>query len=492
MRTAGRFAIELLGNPRFSNARRLVAFLNGKTSVFPTPFLSDSRRPPFTSFMCGRRESDPRLLLGRQPYYHYTTSALIIFKIQLHQIVAERKTSGNERAKIYYLMLAKLFTFIIGILGIISATITPAAPKSPPAQISTDAVPVASNLYEATTSRNTPKNAAPTPSPQKQKASPRKSTQTKTVAPSNPIQNTATTAQSAATATTSAATVDLETVNLAARNALVNIFCTSKTSGSFNALSGSGVIIDPRGIILTTAHVAQYLLLKDYSEPDFLTCVGRTGSPAYPTYNLKLFYISEQWVKDNYKNIINPDPTGTGENDFALLQIAGSANTDPLPATFPYMPADESETAIEQGAPVVVVAYPAGFLGGVVIQRDLYLASTVVPIGERYTFDSGSLDVFSLGGSPLAQRGSSGGPVISSAGKVIGIIVTSTDATSTAARNLDAISLAHVSRELAKETTLSLPELLQSDIVSFSKNFDSQIRPVLQGLFFDALGGKNS
>src|SRR5204863_227983 len=36
----GRFAISLFGNPRFSNVRRLSAFLHGKEHSFPTPICS--------------------------------------------------------------------------------------------------------------------------------------------------------------------------------------------------------------------------------------------------------------------------------------------------------------------------------------------------------------------------------------------------------------------------------------------------------------------
>ena len=69
-----------------------------------------------------------------------------------------------------------------------------------------------------------------------------------------------------------------DAVNQEARAALVNILCET-SSGSLHPVSGSGVIIDPRGVILTNAHVAQYVLLA--SQPNVgLTCMIRTGSPA--------------------------------------------------------------------------------------------------------------------------------------------------------------------------------------------------------------------
>src|SRR3989344_1157804 len=51
-----------------------------------------------------------------------------------------------------------------------------------------------------------------------------------------------------------------DVINERARPTLVNILCGAR-SGTFRPISASGVIIDPRGVILTNAHVAQYFLL---------------------------------------------------------------------------------------------------------------------------------------------------------------------------------------------------------------------------------------
>src|SRR5581483_7670669 len=71
-----------------------------------------------------------------------------------------------------------------------------------------------------------------------------------------------------------------ETVNATLRSSLVNILCTTVGGGLFRPISGSGVIIDTRGVILTNAHVAQFFLLKDYPFKNNIQCVVRTGSPA--------------------------------------------------------------------------------------------------------------------------------------------------------------------------------------------------------------------
>src|SRR3989344_8595044 len=52
--------------------------------------------------------------------------------------------------------------------------------------------------------------------------------------------------------------VSFDEINRKTREALVNIICTSRRGGAFNLISGSGVVIDPRGVILTNAHLGQY------------------------------------------------------------------------------------------------------------------------------------------------------------------------------------------------------------------------------------------
>lgn len=288
------------------------------------------------------------------------------------------------------------------------------------------------------------------------------------------------------------APANFETINQLARLAMVNIFCTSPSGGLFKPLSASGVIIDPRGVILTNAHVAQYLLLNRYHGREFLNCVARVGSPATPAYTLSLLHISPAWVRENYKSITSQRPMGTGENDFALLTIASSTNPEiSLPKTFPFLSFDASEEDIDTGKQALIAGYPAGFLGGIAIQRDLYAVSSIVSIGRLFTFRDGALDIFSLGGSPLAQRGSSGGGAIGESGKLLGIIVTSTDAEETDLRDLDAISIAHVGRSLFAETGFTLDSLLASDLGAFGERFRSDTLPGLAKLLSDELDSAN-
>src|SRR3989344_2224120 len=81
-------------------------------------------------------------------------------------------------------------------------------------------------------------------------------------------------------ATQSSPALSPEQINANARAALVNVLCVTKIGGPFAPISGSGVIVDSRGVVLTNAHVGQFFLLRDFRERGFIDCVVRTGSPA--------------------------------------------------------------------------------------------------------------------------------------------------------------------------------------------------------------------
>ena len=48
--------------------------------------------------------------------------------------------------------------------------------------------------------------------------------------------------------------------------ALVNVYCTYTTESSVRTTTGTGFFVNPDGVILTNAHVAQFLLLEDVFE----------------------------------------------------------------------------------------------------------------------------------------------------------------------------------------------------------------------------------
>jgi hypothetical protein len=269
-------------------------------------------------------------------------------------------------------------------------------------------------------------------------------------------------------------------INASVRDAVVNIICTTENGGTLDPISGSGVVIDQSGVILTNAHVAEYLLLQNYLTPGYIDCVARTGSPARNTYTLELLYLSPQWIDANADTIVENDPTGTGEHDFAMFLITG--RTDPsqkVTPPIPYLNPNVSDPSDNEG--VLVAAYPAGFLGGISVVKDLYSASAVTTVQKIFTFDQteNTADLISVGGTVVAQKGSSGGAVVDGNGNLIGLIVTSTEAEATDDRDLRAITLGHINRDLKKYAGISLGALLNSDLPAFAAKFNATIAPTL-------------
>ncbi len=254
-----------------------------------------------------------------------------------------------------------------------------------------------------------------------------------------------------------APTISLTELNKKVRNTVVNIFCTTKTGGSLNPITGSGVIVSPKGIILTNAHIGQYFLLENSPEAGSLNCIIRNGDIAQPAYDAQLIYISSLWVEKNAPNIIQQEAKGTGENDYSFLLINKSIFAGKeLPQTFDFSEPNLDFNILPFNFQALLASYPAGFLGGIAIQKDLWLTSTFAPITALYTFATTgptTLDIFSLGGNINAQAGSSGGAVIDTRdGKLLGIITTSSEATTTSGRILNAITLPHIRHSFEKYT----------------------------------------
>jgi len=274
-------------------------------------------------------------------------------------------------------------------------------------------------------------------------------------------------------------TEPISNLNETVRGALVNILCTTAGSGPLNPISASGVIIDPRGVILTNAHVAQYFLLKDYSSPDFITCIARTGSPAKPAYNLELLFISPSWIADNAQKIDDETPKGNGEHDYALLRITGfiAAPDKGAPSQFPHL--SVALDAPKVGDAMLVAGYPAGFLGGAIIQKELYAASANATVQELYTFDTTTPDLFSIGGSVVAQQGSSGGAVARQDGALVGLITTSSQGETTGDRDLRALSTEYIIRSFESERGISLANYLGRNLSIEHDLFMSSTAPLL-------------
>ncbi len=280
--------------------------------------------------------------------------------------------------------------------------------------------------------------------------------------------------------------------NTTVRSSIVNIIC-STSGGSLNPISASGVVIDPRGIIITNAHVAQYFLLEDYPALGTIECIARTGSPAKPAYTLDLLFISPSWIVDNAQKIDDIRPTGNGAHDYALVQVTGfiAAPDIPVPPQFTYIPLITDAPRTNDS--VLLAGYPAGFLGGLTIQKELYAASAPAKVRQLFTFETVTADLFSIGGSIVAQQGSSGGAVAientksPSGAALLGLIVTSSDAPSTDGRDLRALSTEYIIRDFAEERGIPLAQYLARDLNQERALFSLTTAPTLSAALVSVL-----
>ena len=277
--------------------------------------------------------------------------------------------------------------------------------------------------------------------------------------------------------------------NTVLRGSLVNILCTTSAGGYSRPISGSGVMISAKGVVLTNAHVAQFFLLRDYLRPDNVDCVIRTGNHATPQYHATLLYLPPAWILSNASQIKSHKAIGTGEDDYALLLITDHIDGTPLPTKFPHVTITIDPPNLDDL--VVVAAYPAQFLTGTEIQTNLSAMSAFSTTEKLYTFATGNgpIDAISVGSPSNAQSGSSGGGVVRlQDGALEAIISTATEASSTPQRELLAITLAHIDRSMTKYGEGGLvPFLTEGSLSEKAKDFDINIAPGLAKLLENAL-----
>jgi len=199
-------------------------------------------------------------------------------------------------------------------------------------------------------------------------------------------------------------------------------------------------------------------------------------------------YLPPLWVGANASQILSDRALGTGERDYAFLYITGPApSASPVPSSFPALTL--SIDSPEQNDPVLLAGYPAGFLDANQLQASLYISSAVSKVGELYTFNSQNhIDLVSLGGTVVSQSGSSGGAVINlETGKLIGLIATESEGTTTASRDLRAITLGHIDRSLKEDGKGGITALLSGDLAKLSQDFNTNIAPSLTTLLVSAI-----
>jgi len=276
------------------------------------------------------------------------------------------------------------------------------------------------------------------------------------------------------------ATESPEAVGAQARSALVNIFCQT-SGGPIKPISGSGVIIDPRGVILTNAHIAQYVLLSE-DRSSKLNCTIRTGSPAKAHWKAAVLYIPVAWVSAHAKETNTLNSVSTGEHDYALLAVTRTVDGDPHPAGgLPFMPVDTRQGIGFVGDQVFVGGYPAEFVRLSAIENGLLSTLARSSIAQLLSFGTKTIDLFSFTGVEEAQYGASGGAVVNSEGKLIGLLVTTSEAATATNRTLHALTLNYIDRDMMAQTGKNLTAFLAGDISATLGEFNAtSLVPLLQ------------
>lgn len=264
------------------------------------------------------------------------------------------------------------------------------------------------------------------------------------------------------------------------KGTVVNIICLP--GGGLRGSSGSGIVIDSRGLILTVAHVAQGFLLRDYPTKNAGTCYIRTGSPAKNAYAADLVYISPSWLEENEATFLVSNPKGTGEYDFAILAVTGGLSGRTVPSSFPFIPLAPAGTAIEEGDEVGTGSYAAEFLTSSEIRSSLYPTIKFADVDDVFTFGRSSIDLFSVAAGSAAQEGSSGGGVINSDDRLIGLITTRTVKTDLSQRTLQALTMDHLRRSFRNDMGADLDSYLKAGIPSLIVAFEPRAEELLENL----------
>jgi len=254
-------------------------------------------------------------------------------------------------------------------------------------------------------------------------------------------------------------------------NVVVNIVCVREDNNLINVSTGSGVVISSSGVILTNSHIAQFFLLQDYND-NFIDCsIYRENKPDFG-YKAETLYVSPDWIRNNSKTLSESAPTGTGENDYALLLINATTNSNKgLPTSFPH--ANIVLTKPETNQLITAAGYPGSPASLSDITKAVRLVTDYISVEENYTFTDGAIDIFSTTKSLVGARGSSGGGIFEgrdlSTSDLIGITATTNGIGGNA--HINALSLSYINTDIKKDSGHNLDYYLRGNLESKAEDF---------------------
>lgn len=265
-----------------------------------------------------------------------------------------------------------------------------------------------------------------------------------------------------------AATEPSETFTGPLRDATVNLYCRLKSGRTYFGITGSGVVIDSRGVILTNAHVAQYFLLASEKGTVSGKCYVRTGSPARDHYTASVLYLPPKWIDANKEGLKKKKLQGTGERDFALLYITGAVEGQ-LPLWFSSLTPAFYDAP--EGTAVTVAGYPSDNLDFRQMRNKLTILAATSTVTSTRSFSEGTTDVLTLAPSSAGKPGVSGGPVVNAENVLLGIAVARNDST------LRIITLPYIQRTFMSETGTLLPVALLGDLAANARTWRQTLTP---------------
>lgn len=261
------------------------------------------------------------------------------------------------------------------------------------------------------------------------------------------------------------------------RDVVVNIMCIEKTSSFTRLSSGSGVIISPNGVVLTNAHVTYPFLQSSQFGSSIYSCsIRRENIPNYG-YNAELVYYPNDWLVVNQEVIKDPLPVGTGENDYALLQITSPLGPTPKASAFPYATTEIKTSNLKKDTSISVAGYPSSNSGVFELDTKPGLKIAQTQIDDFFTFGTQSFDVLKTGVNEVAHRGASGGGIFNNS-SLYGIVVTTNS--NSQGSYINALTIPYIKRDFEKDTGLDFEEYINSSYDMLKNRFNLSYRDKLK------------